>query len=210
MEMQQIPILQGRLTAEQVEALDPTTRDKAVAHSKLVLERMSPPNALGLPPVLEARRWEVGIADHYFKQTATFEKILLYKVEDDGGATFGGGLIAKPDDVRAREAQEAPRGIIISAGLGALDVMRSNGIGLGDLVTFTRGAVTRIRVGYVGGLQEWATVIYADDISASLDLADRLKSGEVTLERGESGKHFYKWNGEALPVNTVPDQHPNT
>src|SRR5687768_1848846 len=165
----------GQLSSEAIEMMDPGIRVEAQRRSALVRAQMSPEGALGLPEALDKKRLEYGLIDAYFDQVAVFEKVFVYQIEDDGGEFYGGGLIARTDEARSKDRLEAPRGILLSAGLKALDALRSNGIELGDIVTFTRGAVTRVRVGWVAGKQEWLTVLYVDDISGCLEQAARMR-----------------------------------
>jgi hypothetical protein len=190
----------GQLSQEQIEKLDPTIRQKAEAASAKVMAQMSPPGALGLPPKLEAKRLEYGMIDAYFDHCALFEKVFVYQILDDGGDTYGGGLIHRTDQAKDDDRLKAPRGIVVSAGLKAADALMSNGVELGDIVTFTRGAVTRVRVGWVDGHEVWVTVLYVDDISGCLGLAARIRSGELTVKLDATGKHYLGGRGEpALP-----------
>ena len=189
----------GQLSKEQIEKLDPEIRRKVEEGSRLIAAQMSPKGALGLPEHLDDKRLEHGIIDGYFDQVATFEKVFVFTIEEDGGETYGGGRIYRTDEARAKDKSEAPRSIIVSAGLKALDVLESNGIKLGDTVTFTRGAVTRIRCGWVDGQQQWLTVLYVDDISGCLDLAQRYRKGELKVSVGSDGTHRVSGAEPLLP-----------
>jgi hypothetical protein len=204
--------MSGQLTKAEEMSLDPEVRKRAEALSERLLKRIAPPGALGLPPLLESRRLEYGIIDEYFEVVATFEKVFVYVPTVAPGASkkFGDTLIEMPDTVAAAEAQAAPEGIIVSAGLRALDILESNGLGLGDIVTFSRGAIARVRCGWFEGVQQWVSTMYADDISGSRDLRSRIVSGECVLKKNAEGQSYYEWNGIRLPEPKTPDYHPNT
>lgn len=146
-------------------------------------ESMAPPDSLGLHPLLEKRRWEHGIPNGAFKHQAAYDRVLVQQVigEQEAKGTYGGGLIQMTDRAKQREKESYPRGVIVSAGLQALDVLRSNGMDLGHVITFVRLAPWRMRVETVAGIEYHLMVLRVGDIIASEDTASELRSGERLL-----------------------------
>ena len=111
------------------ELLDATKR------TALIKERMSPPGALHLPPLLEKHRLKYGIPDGFFKSQAAFDRIYIFPLDpDDEDDKVKGTRIFKPQATKLRDKQEGNRGVLISAGLTAMDRLMSHGIELGDIV----------------------------------------------------------------------------
>jgi hypothetical protein len=84
-----------------------------------------------------------------------------------------------PESVKQREKNKAPAGIIVSAGLSALDQLRSHGVDLGHKVLFCHTAPYHIRYDSVLGVEQHLIILQACDIIGSEDLASNLKSREV-------------------------------
>lgn len=157
--------------------------------AKETVAKMSPPGTLGLPPLLEKRRLEWEIPDGVFRTApgGLFDRILIWqipllaksKAED---ATFGGGLIHKSDQSRDKEQREAPRGVIVGAGLQALDWLRSHGVDLGHIVYFAKNTVYAIQVDYTAGKWDRVSIARGGDLILSEDLAKAICSGEVKVE----------------------------
>lgn len=155
----------------------------------------SPPGALGLPGLLDSKRVKHGIPDSAWKSQAVFNKILVWQLPIDEADTYGGGLIQKTDAQKKRELSEAPRGVIVSAGLQALDELRSHGVDVGHTVFFTHLAPFRKRLPAIAGREPALVILHAGDIFDSEELASNLKARVVrTLTRESEGgiiQHFY-------------------
>lgn len=166
-------------------------------------EQMSPAGALGLPDHLDKKRLEHGIIDDHFKVCAAFDRILLYQLPATE-KTFGKSSIIMPQISEKRKAQETPTGIIVSAGLGALDVMRSHGHELGDTVMFVKQGLWRITTGYVRHVDEHLMVLSVGDIVSNQDLAQRLIKGEVRyhFDEEEGGHYIVDRHGKKLKPQT--------
>lgn len=163
---------------------------EAERESKARLEHMSPPGKLGLPPLLEQRRWEIGMIDQLFSQAAVYERLLLYQIttkEFEGGTAGTSGIIV-PDATLSRDLKEAPRAVVVSAGLNALDYLHSHGMGVGCIVTICREAPYGIRVAVVGGKYYSLIIVDAGDVCASEDLADEMREGRARIVE-DVGEH---------------------
>jgi len=137
---------------------------------------------LGLPPLLDARRLEYGIPDGAFKLQAAFDRILVYQIPINRKNTFGDTSIIKPETSERREAEEAPRGILVSAGMKAMDNLRSNGIDLGHIVSFIRLSPWRMYVDCVEGLSFHIMILRDGDLLGSEDLRAALVQGKCKIE----------------------------
>jgi hypothetical protein len=174
-------------------------------------KHFSPPGALGLSPLLDAKRIKHGIPDSAWRSQAVFNKILVWQLPIDESDTYGGGLIQKTETQKKRELSEAPRGVIVSAGLQALDELRSHGVDVGHTVFFTHLAPFRKRLPTIAGREPVLVILHAGDIFDSEELADNLKARVVrTLTREVDGviQHFHcdatgkAWN----PIQNVASE----
>lgn len=149
--------------------------------------RMAPEGALPQnPPLLERRRRQHLIPDGAFKQAASFDRILVWQLAQNESANYGDTMILMPEASQKRTEEEAPRGILISAGLGALDTLRANGIDLGHIVTFIRHAPWHMKVDTIQGHDLYALMLRAGDITGSEDLAKALGAGTCHIAERET------------------------
>lgn len=160
----------------------------------LVKTRMSPPGVLGLCPLLDARRIECGIPDSAFKMAAMFDRVMLYQIDPGDGEHYGDTGIVMPEVGKVREKEEAPHGIIVSAGLGALDILRSHGSGLGHHVMFVRSSPWRVPFERIGGHAFYLIPLRTGDLIADFDTGAALARGELTVGLPDL-HHAYLRNG---------------
>lgn len=143
---------------------------------------------LNLPLLLEQRRRAFKIPEAAFLQTAMFDHILVWQVADFGDTYGDGGLIVKPPTVRDSEREEAPRGVLITAGLHALDTLWGHGLEVGNLVNFAAVAPFRL---YLDDTYKTSLVVLRDgDLLASEDVRKLLRDGvlQVRHELVDDGK----------------------
>lgn len=99
-----------------------------------------------------------------------FDRVGLWQLSDDDGAdTFKGSKIIKADMTKKRDLAQAPRGVIVSAGLTALDRFRSHGVEVGDVVWFVRLSPWRRPVDVIDGKEVYLLVLRDGDIIAKED-----------------------------------------
>lgn len=172
---------------------NPMITKMAEAETAAMREHMSPPGTLNLPPLLEERRLEMGLPDDYFTIDAVFQRVFLKQLDprEFGNDTYGTTGIVMIPAVLSREAKEAPRGIIVSAGIDALDYLVNHGMDLGHIVEFCQEAPYGIRVGMPGGYEQKVLVIDVGDIIGSEDLAVARNAGDlkVVCDRDDENKH---------------------
>lgn len=152
--------------------------------------QMSPPGALGLPEKLEEKRLRYKIIDSAFDTQAAFERVFVWQLplrEE----TFGNTGIVMPQVSRDREKRETPMGVIVSAGLGAMNILTTNGYELGDTVWFLKQGLWRIKVGFVRNIPVELMILSAGDIVGSMELADKLKRGGVRYRWDKEGSQWY-------------------
>jgi hypothetical protein len=190
----------SELNQQQVAALPDAVKKQGLA----LLARMSPEGMLGLPKLLDSRRMQYGIPDGAFAQKALFDRVLVFQIPDRTSSTYEqGGLIEMPDNVKAANLYRAPVGIIVSAGLNALDALVSNGCQVGDKVQFVKNAPYFVRVDTIGGKDFNLVVLTAGELIGNFDLQDRLKRREMfevqnPLEPGRAEHVFKKEDGSFL------------
>src|SRR6187399_79467 len=193
--------------------LDAREREQAERRSAVMRKRMSPPGALGLPKLLDERRLEFGITDGAFSRQAVFDRVFLWQIPMQKGDKFeSDSLIHMPESVQQREKARAPQGIIVSAGLRALDQLRSHGIDLGHKILFCHAAPYHIRYDSVLGLEQHLIIVLAGDIIGSEDLATNLRTREVrylAARTDTSVEHtFIDENGKPwLPADAWRAEH---
>lgn len=151
-------------------------------------KHVSAPGALGLPALLEARRLEYGLVDQAFAQEAVFDRIYVWQIPRTGGETYEGTMIIRPEQGKQREEDSCPRGIVVSAGMKALDNLRSNGIDLGHIVNFIRSSPWRMPIGVINGVEIPPLMVMRDgDLISSEDLAAARRAGRVSTVVVEAG-----------------------
>lgn len=190
-------------------------RENAERRSEIIRTRMSSRGALGLPRLLDERRLEYGITDKAFAVAqASFDRVYVWQIAMQKGDKFeADSLIHMPESVQQREKAKAPCGIIISAGLTALDHLNSHGIDVGHKVLFCHAAPYHIRYDTVLGLEQHLIVLLAGDIIGSEDLATNLKNRSVRYlakrnEQGAVEHRFIDERGESwLPDGNVYGEH---
>lgn len=161
---------------------------------------------LGLDPVLDERRLKYAAPDAIWDAAAAFDKILVWQIVEDGeedGKVAGTRLFA-PKTAKRRNREETPRGFICSAGMLALDILKSNGMKVGDIVHFVKLAPFRRPVLKLEGWTFVVLCLNMGDIVDNEDVAQRLKSGELRLCLGENGKHYYEWSGKRVADPQLP------
>jgi hypothetical protein len=176
--------------------------EEIAQEDKAVRGRIAPKGTLGLPPLLDARRLEYGIIDEAFGHQPVFDRILVWQVAMHEEDTFmKGGAIVKPDWVRDRDKRSCPKGVLVSAGLSALDTLRSHGIDLGHVVSTIAIAPWTLPVAIVDGHWHELLMLRDGDIVGSDDLGFAIRGGAVKVNTIEGDK------GALVHRYTDPDGH---
>lgn len=183
----------GQIDITHLEASD-NPEDRARAAKLLTMDQairrhMSPEGSLGLPELLDKRRLEFGIPDDAFRAQAAFERIYIWQLATEVETYGRNSRIVIPDEYASKRRDSTPRGVVLSAGLRALDVLRSNGMDVGHIVRFIRYTPFKMTLAIIDGLHFDVLVMNVGDITGSEDLRDKLRSGllEVTGKVDEEG-----------------------
>ena len=179
------------------------TDEKAAEIRKMALEETSeydrqrerccsPPGHFpNLPPLLEQRRLHWKIPDGCFATApgALYDRILLWQVPVlcdtlEDAKVLGGkrGFLAASHNQQDVATREAERGIIVGAGLHALDSLRSHGVDLGHIVYYAKNTVYAIRVDQIAGQEERLSLAREGDLVLSEDLANAITHGAARVE----------------------------
>lgn len=142
---------------------------------------------------------EFDIPIEVFLHRALFDRVLVWQIpEDHGGADTvkldGGVKLYKPETTIARERQQNPRGVIISAGLHAYTALRSHGSDIGNIVRFVRLAPWRITVGREGKKDIELFPLRADNLVVDDDQALDVHEGRLTLA-WDNYDYYYRERG---------------
>ena len=177
--------------------------------SPMVARRRSGKVVLAGPSLLDRRIAEFEIPR--WPGEATFARILVYRIPDKAAKrkTFvEGGAIVMPDDVHSNNEFRSPRGIIVSAGLQAMDILRGNGMQLGEMIWMSSHTPWRFEVDTKqDGKPVEFYFMQAGDVTLSEDLLEARRSGAVRVELRD-GKHQLTIADEAIP-RFDPPSHPD-
>lgn len=157
--------------------------ETAKAESDAMRACMSPRGKLGLPPLLEKRRWEYGITDGAFKIQPIFDRIFVHQISEHGemaGGTDSKVILTAIGEQREKES--APMGILLSAGPRALDALASHGVELGHICSFLKLSPYRYEVNRSSGKSFYMLVQQVGDLTGSIDLRADLRSGKVRMD----------------------------
>lgn len=167
---------------------DPMAGDFADRFDK-VLERkkgkIAPPGAIKrLPPLLEQKRLEHRIPDGAFRTQPVYDYVYVYQINGHvtNAGTYGeDSKIYVPEVIQDADRQMVPTGVLISAGLTALDSLWSHGIELGHTVYFAQLAPYRLPIGMRDGVEEHVILLRSGLIRSSFEQRAALESGELQI-----------------------------
>lgn len=134
---------------------------------------LKPLGHFNIPEILDKRRFEYLIPNGAFESYPGFDKCYIWQISLEGARdTYSeGGKILMPDAVKSYKKNTAPRGILVSAGLQAMDSLYSTGFKIGDIVRFKKFSPFIMPVGEIDGHELAVMVVRDGDIEASEDLA---------------------------------------
>jgi hypothetical protein len=164
--------------------------DKAIKRTKLIREKMSPPEVLKLPPKLEAARQKHGIPDGFFKYVAGFDRIFVFPLDPfDQDEKIPGSSLYRAQVTKQKDMQEGFRGVLISAGLTAADRLMSHGYELGDIVMTNKNVPFARRMELLEGEPMYVLVMRDGDLAGNETLQEDIRAGRRRFVDvgGESG-----------------------
>lgn len=162
---------------------------------------LKPAGYFNIPELLDQRRLEFGIPNGAFEVYPLFDQIYIWQISTVQGETFDPeGCIIMPDQTISRKRNTAPRGILISAGLQAMDSLHSTGCGIGHIVRFKKLSPYVMPVEEIDGHELTVMVIRDGDLNSSEDLAKSVytnRTGEVKNIATDGSYDFrYVVNGQ--------------
>jgi hypothetical protein len=144
---------------------------------------LKPLGHYNIPEILDKRRIEYLIPNGAFESYPGFDKCYIWQISLEGARdTYSeGGKILMPDAVKSYKKNTAPRGILVSAGLQAMDSLYSTGFKIGDIVRFKKFSPFIMPVGEIDGHELAVMVVRDGDLEASEDLAAALNNKDVSI-----------------------------
>jgi hypothetical protein len=177
----------------------PPRKTREEIRREAILEHMSK-ETIGLGKLVDEKRWKYGIPDEaFFNQCPAFNRVLVVQIPEDESDTYGETGLIKTEAAKKRDLVEAPRGVIVGAGLQALDELRSNGIDLGHTVGFVRLAPFRRPYATIAGERVSLVVLVSGDIVDSEDLGQQLRTRKVRV--------VPKLNDEGVTIHQFRDEN---
>ncbi len=173
---------QGTMETDDVVEGAPLWVKEAEKQTEKIKAKMSPPGFLQ-HELLDLRRRQFGIPDSAWRVQAAFNTVFVHQIHDimfEKGTWGDSGLVI-PESVQQSRKKAAPRGIIVSAGLQALDALKSHGMDLGHIVTLVRFAPFRVEYDYVGGEFFYLLDLHVSDIHGSEDTATALRERRIAM-----------------------------
>jgi hypothetical protein len=175
--------------------VDKIRRERELEQEAEIRANFAGPGELGLPKLLEAKRIKHGIPNAAWDSQPMFDQVLLWPVPIESSKTYGTGVIVKTDAVLKRELTEAPKGVIVSAGLTALDQLRSHGCDVGHTIFFYQLAPLRMRLPMIAGKESSLVMIQARYVFGSEELSKNIRSRacRIISRMNDDGveEHFY-------------------
>lgn len=180
-----------------------TELDAAIKRTKLIKERMSPPGALHLPEKLEAARLKHGIPDGFFRVAAGFDRIFVFPIDPfDADEKMPHSAIYRPELTKQKDLQEGYRGVLISAGLTAMDRLMSHGYELGDVVMTNKNVPFARRMELIEGKPMFVLVMRDGDLAGNETLQADILAGKRRVVDAGDGKYEHQI-GTVLDDGTV-------
>jgi len=143
---------------------------------------------------------------------ALYERVIIYRIPDAASAreTFSeGGSIIKPDMTQQTQKDRSPRGVVVSAGLQALDILRGHGMELGELVWFAPHVPYRFEVEKAGGKPVEFYFMNAGDIVLSEDVTVRIAEKRLWVEFDREKKHHVYVSSGGTCKRAEPTKSPD-
>ncbi len=187
---------------------------KALQRNAEIEREMSPPGALGLTPKLEAARLRWKIGDKAFQRQAQFRRIHIFQVDlmallgTGEDRYYPGTTIERPTVAKRVDQEGCHMGILISAGLTALDELCSHGTELGNVVGFIRNAPMRHTFSRSENGESYYLVLNSGDITCDETLGQELIRKERFIEdQGGDKGYCHVIAGAKRPSDVFISRH---
>lgn len=164
---------------------------------KQLKESLKPKGYFNISELLDQRRLEYMIPNGAFESYPGFDKVYIWQLSTVEGNTYAkGGMIVMPDQIIAAKRNTAPRGVLVSAGLKAMDALYSSGFEIGHIVRFKKMAPFIQPVETIDGHELTVMVIRDGDIVSSEDLASSIHSRNTKIVNVAADKNTYDYRFE--------------
>ena len=160
-------------------------------------------------PLLEERRWEYMIPDSAWSHWPVYDRVLIVQTSDVGVRLHSESSLYIPEITQDAEHSTSSEGVIISAGLRALDHAKHHGWDVGHKVSFIANFLFKRRYAFAAdGSELHAGVLRSGDIIGSAELGRYIHEGSRALiYNKETGEHELHVDGHPVfSKNTTPHQ----
>lgn len=159
--------------------------------------------------LLDAAIEEYGIPPWPYE--AAFDRVIVYSLPEAKATrdTFiEGGIIYKVEAKKEDDKRQSPRAVLVSAGLGAMDVLRSHFMGLGHVLWVARLSPWRheVEMGKDGKPVSFM-FLRVGDIVGSETLQAWIRAGRVRVTVDQQGVHHYEAEDGALVPRFDPPSY---
>lgn len=155
---------------------------------------LKPAGYYNIPKLLDDRRLEWGIPNGAFESQPGFDRVYIWQISLKSGETFSeGGKILMPERTLAYQRDTAPRGILISAGLKAMDALYSTGFELGHIVRFKKLSPFIMPVAEIDGSELTVMVVRDGDIVSSEDMASQIHSKHGSIQNVSKDSYDFRY-----------------
>lgn len=194
---------------------DRLQRAVAALRASIWAEDSPEAKAAMLPPLLELRRRQHLIPNGAFDIFPAYDRVLIWQLGEhdaEEAEKFKGTGIYKPAAKVDYDRAMNPRGLVVGAGLLALNMLRSNGIDLGHTVRFQGYTISEHEVDVVEGKSLTVKSIIAGHVVGSEDLEKMRRAGEARIAWNEGTPDkggYYEWvNADGDPLYGGGPQKP--
>lgn len=150
----------------------------AEAIADKVEKSILPRGSFAIPDLLDERRIEYSIPNGAFNTQPVFDRVFVYQVCEHDSVYYGdSSLILKTEHAQDVARRITPRGILVAAGLQAMDSLHSAGIELGHFIKFQKMSPFDMTIETVDGHDLKVMVMRDGDIVSSEDIATQLNTG---------------------------------
>ena len=164
---------------------------------KKLKESLKPLGYYNIPELLDSRRLQYLIPNGAFEIAPAFDRIWIWQISTTEGETYAkNGKIVMPEQIIAARRQTAPKGILISAGLKAMDALYSTGIEIGHIVMFKKLAPFCMPVEEIDGHPLTVMVMRDGDIEGSYDMATAINERKGRIVNIGADKNIYDFRYE--------------
>lgn len=178
------------------------------------LEKHISPSITFDPPLsklLDERRLQYKIHDACFDFQPPYDRVLVYQIPfSETGAARPGSPIIMTDKMKEASDFYGLEGVIVSAGLLALEHLRTNGMDLGHRIMFATTIVRKMAMGYYADKPFELLVMSSADIQGSYDTRRLLREKKLRIAQKEGSLVYESRDPDTLEWSSlgVPMQPP--